>query len=406
MRRRGAWVMVLVPLLASGAEQVRAQPLPPSGAAPAAAAPVVELVVVGGGHEASALLDTVRDLLGRVGLVLEAHTVATPAEVASIPRGSAVARVEVDLRSPGEAVIVTEGRRQAPKQRTIRRDPSPSIAREELAQAIQSGVEAQLFADPEGRATPPAVEGAPGADAVPPSASAVAPTGLPPDAPVPAPSVPPPPPPPPDAPLALAQDAAALPRTPPAMGLDISTLAGGGWFASGSGPVAALGGDVTVAGRKGWRPSLSLSARAVLPFAGSVDSVTGHASAFALRALAGVEVVRSSWFALVAGAGGGADVLWASPSSAVLPPSVLGADSTRADPVVSAFVAAHVRLVPSVVLTVMGLGDLDLAPSRYVVADGTAVDPLLAPWRVRPTLLAGFTFTALGQPTFVRGGSP
>jgi hypothetical protein len=170
--------------------------------------------------------------------------------------------------------------------------------------------------------------------------------------------------------------------------------------------VAALGGDVTVAGRRGWRPSLSLSARAVLPFGGSTDAVTGHASAFAVRALAGIEVVRTSWFVLVGGAGGGADVLWASPTSAVLPPSVLGSGTTRADPMVTAFAAAHVRLVPSVVLTVMALGDLDLAPSRYVVDDGAAVDPVLAPWRVRPTLLAGFTFTALGQPTFARGAGP
>jgi len=65
-----------------------------------------------------------------------------------------------------------------------------------------------------------------------------------------------------------------------------------------------------------------------------------------------------------------------------------------------------VRLVPSVVLTVMALGDLDLAPSRYVVVQGAAVEPVLAPWTVRPTLLAGFTFTAVGQPIFAHGGSP
>jgi hypothetical protein len=231
-----------------------------------------------------------------------------------------------------------------------------------------------------------------------------------PDVAPPAPSAPAPPQPslPPDVPLALplAREAPAPSPPPAAYGVDLSTLAGGGWFASGSGPVAALGGDVTVAGRKGWRPSLTLSARAVLPFGGSADSVTGHASAFAIRALAGVEIVRVSWIAVVGGGGGGADVLWASPTSAVLPPSVLGDGTTRADPVVSAFVAAHVRLVPSVVLTVMALGDLDLAPSRYVVVDGASVDPVLAPWRVRPTLLAGFTFTALGQPTFARGEGP
>ena len=398
--------MALVPWVASVATAARAQPVPPAGDAPVAGAPVVELVVVGGGREASALLDTMRDLLGRVGLVLEAHAVATPAAAASIPRGSAVARVEVDLRSPGEAGIVIEGRRQAPKQRTVRRDPSPSIAREEVAQAIQSGVEAQLFADPEGhKATAPEVDGA---DATPPAPTAVTPPVDTPPAPVA--SAPPSPGLPPDAPLPALPVAREAPapssRMPPSYGVDVSTLAGGGWFASGSGPVAALEGDVTLAGRRGWRPSLSLSGRAVLPFGGSVDSVTDHTSAFAVRALAGVEVVRASWITLVGGAGGGADVLWASPSSPVLPPSVLGADTTLADPIVTAFAAAHVRLVPSVVLTVMALGDLDLRPARYVVDQGSAVDPLLSPWRVRPTLLAGFTFTALGQPTFARPGGP
>jgi hypothetical protein len=404
MRRR-AWVVVVVPLLASGVTPARAQAVPPSGDAPAATAPVVELIIVGGGPDAAALLDTLRDLLGRVGLLLEAHAVATPADLASVPRGSAVARVQVDLRSPTEALIVIEGRRQAPKQRTLRRDPSASIAREELAQAIQSGVEAQLFADPEGRVASPGADAGTSADTPP-----ATPPALTPDVPPPAAPVPPPPSPslPPDLPLAvpLAGEGPTSSRTPSAYAVDLSTLAGGGWFASGSGPVAALGGDVTVASRRGWRPSLSLSARAVLPFGGSVDSVTGHASAVAIRALVGVEVVHTSWFALVGGAGGGADVLWASPSSDVLPPSVLGADTTRADPVVSAFAAAHVRLVPSVVLTLVALGDLDLAPSRYVVVDGASVDPVLVPWRARPTLLAGFTFTALGQPTFARGGGP
>jgi hypothetical protein len=46
------------------------------------------------------------------------------------------------------------------------------------------------------------------------------------------------------------------------------------------------------------------------------------------------------------------------------------------------------------------VGDYDLAPSHYVVVAGTAVDPVLAPWTVRPTLLAGFTFTALGRGAF------
>lgn len=412
MRPRVAWVAGLVPLLVVAAQPARAQLS--TGDAPEAAARVAQLIVVGGGRDVAALLDTVRDRLERVGLVIEVHSVATPAGAASLPRGSTAARVQVDLRSSDEAVIVTEGRRQAPKQRTLRRDRSPTLAREELAEAIESAVESQLFADPEQnrRAAAPADAagepdagtsdggtsgagasnaGASGAASgassepgvTPPATSEASPPPL---AVVPA--------------QALAGEAPAGRGTSSSLGLDVSTLAGGGWFASAVGPVVAFGGDVTLASRRGWRPSLALSARSVLPFEGSADSVTCHVSAFALRALAGIELARASWIALVAGGGGGTDVLWAEPRSAVLAPSVLGVATTRADPVVSAFVAAHVALVPGVAMTVAVLGDLDLTPSRYVIVDGTAVEPVLAPWSVRPTLLAGFTFTAFGQPSF------
>jgi len=151
---------------------------------------------------------------------------------------------------------------------------------------------------------------------------------------------------------------------------------------------------------------VSLSGRAVLPFDSAAEAVTCRTNLLAARVLAGVELARSSWFALDAGGGGGADVLWTQASSAVLAASVLGPDATRADPVVTAFVSAHVRLVPGVTLTILALGDVDLSPSRYVVAQGASVDPALSPWRVRPTLLAGFTFTALGPPIFARGGAP
>ena len=404
MRRRGAWVVALLPLLAVPAGLARAQAPVGAGDGGAAAAPVVELILVGGGREAVALLDTVRDLLGRVGLVVEAHAVAAPADAAAISRGSAAARVQVDLRAPDEALILTEGRRQAPKPRTVRRDPSPTVAREELAQAIQSAVESQLFIDPEGhRTAPPEVDGA---DAAAPAASSGPAAPPPPEVQAPVASAPPPspPPPPPEmtpaaAPV-LAHEAAPTSTRSSVLAVDVSTLAGSGGFASATGPVVALGGDVTVSSRKGWRPSVSLSAREVLPFDGSQDSVTCHASAFAIRALGGLELAHASWVALVAGGGGGADVLSAQPRSATLAPTVLGSATTRGDPIVTAFVAAHVALVPSVDLTLMALGDLDLAPSRYVVVQGTAVDPVLSPWRVRPTFLAGFTFTALGRPAF------
>jgi hypothetical protein len=405
MLRRVAWVAVLLPLLAVPTGLALGQPVPRSSDG----AQVVELIVVGG-RDGGALLDTVRELLGRHGLILEAHAVSGPADVAAIPRGSAVARIQVDLRASDEAVLVIEGRRQGPSQRVIRRDAAPVVAREEIAQAIESAVEAQLFAD----SAPPASSATSSATApegpVPSAApSSSAPAASPSTEPPPPSAAPPPPPPPPEpvlpqpvVPLAgLPRETPAVgPRTPSSLGLDVSTLGGGGWFASATGPVATVGGNVTLASRRGWRPFLTLSGRAVLPFQDSAESVTARASAFAIRALAGVELLHTSWLALAAGAGGGTDVLWTTPGSAVLPPSVLDSPTTRADPIASALVAAHVALVPSVELTVMALGDLDLGRSRYVVAQGSTVEPVLAPWMVRPTLLAGFTFTAAGVPAF------
>jgi len=390
MRRRAWWVAGLVPLLVVAATPARAQPS--TGDDAGLPASLAQLILVGDSHDAAALLDTVRDRLNRVGLVVEIHSVATPADAAFLPRGSSAARVQVDLRSSDETMILTEGRRQAPRQRTLRRDPSPTVAREELAEAIESAVESQLFADPERQRTADAAKGpdagalgASGAGTEPGATSSGA-SG--PPQPLAAPT------------QAIARESLAGPGRSSSLGVDVSTLAGGGWFASAVGPVVALGGDVTVSSRRGLRPSLALSGRSVLPFDGSADSVTCHTSALAMRALVGVEFVRAPWIALVAGAGGGADILWAEPRSAVLAPSVLGPPTTRADPIVSAFVAAHVALAPGVAMTVAVLGDLDLTPSRYVVVDGTAVEAVLAPWSVRPTLLAGFTFTALGEPAF------
>jgi multisubunit Na+/H+ antiporter MnhC subunit len=403
MRRRGAWVGGILALMAGTGGSARAQQPPPTTDGPATSASAVELIVIGGGREGDALLDTVRDRLARVGVVLEAHAVATLAEVAAIARGPAAARVQVDLRSAGDAVLVIEGKRQTPKQRILHRDPSAIVAREEIAEAIESAALSQLFADPEKRrgaatpdaspgsgdstpsppSTPAAVSPGPGPSGAPRAATNAVPGGA-------------------GAPPVLPDDLAHVnptPRSP--LSVEVSTLAGSGWFASASGPVVALGGDVALSSRNGWR--LAFSARSVLPFMASADQVNCHASAFVLRGLAGIEIVRTARFALLSGAGGGADVVREEPSSPVFTPDVLGEATTRVDPMVSAFVATHMELVAGVALTFALVGDLDLMPSRYVVVRGAEVDSVLAPWRVRPTLLAGFTFTALGQPAFAAG---
>jgi hypothetical protein len=357
---------------------------------------VVELVVVGGNGEAVGIIGTVSELLGGLGVATEAHAVATPTEVLGIPRGSALARVQVDLRDSAEVVIVAEGRGLTAARRTLHRDRSATVTREEVAQAVESAVQAHLFQDPQ--AAPSSADAGDGASpeaTVPPDgSSASSPASAAPQdfAPPPASAFAP-----------AAERPAAVSATVSPVAFDVSPLAGVGWFASGMGPVTDVGGDVSLAWRRGWHPTVSLSARAVLPFGHSADEVTGHASVFASRVLAGMEIVRSSWMMLVPGLGGGADVLWVQPQSPSLAPSVLAESTTRVDPIATAFVEAHFALAANVSFTCMVAGDVDLAPPRYVVVQGSAVDPALAPWRVRPTFLAGFTFTALGQPAFVRG---
>ena len=90
-------------------------------------------------------MGTIRELLGRLGLGVEPHlvAVASPAPSAGGPAGLSV---WIDLASRYEAVaIVRRGRTEV--RRTIARDSSPAIVREEIGEAVRSGVEAQLLSD-------------------------------------------------------------------------------------------------------------------------------------------------------------------------------------------------------------------------------------------------------------------
>jgi len=120
------------------------------------------------------------------------------------------------------------------------------------------------------------------------------------------------------------------------------------------------------------------------------------------RVLGGFAPVSRPWLLIETGAGCGAEVVWSAPQSTVLASSVLGSPSTRVGALVSAFAAAHVSPTPTVAITVMVLGDLAIAPGRYVVVEGSRTDVVFAPWNLRPTVLAGFTFTAFGPAAFAR----
>ena len=110
-------------------------------AASAPARRIVEVLVAGGGSDAASLDDTVRELLGRLTLVMESQSVghidAGDASFRSTARPSLLARVGIDLRARDVAIVtIVDGRtgevtmrRSHPARRAFRSGPRGGRAR-------------------------------------------------------------------------------------------------------------------------------------------------------------------------------------------------------------------------------------------------------------------------------------
>jgi hypothetical protein len=329
----------------------------------------VDVTIVEGGDDAGLLMDTIRELVGRLGLGVTPHRVAA-SEGQSVSSPPAGLSVWVNLGSRYEVMTIvrngpTEVRRKIP------RDASPAIVREEIGEAVRSAVESQLLTD----ATPSAP--------VPPSA--------------------------PPAPASAGPVVVEAPSAPAAsshgLALDVTTVAGAGAIASNTGPVAHVGGGLVVASRREWRPSLSMTAEYVAPFdAVASNGVNASTSFVSLRAVAAVEVLHRSWIGVDVGAGGGVDIITvdasvASPSSAGRTFTPEGDVPTHVDPVLTARGTAYFALAPGVTFTLVAGSDVDLKSLHYAF-NGVQSGDVLVPWRLRPVVLAGFTFTALGSGLF------
>ncbi len=365
--RRGRAVVTAV-LMGCGCARSAFAQVPQGVGVPDASPPpestrAVEVTIVAGGDDADPLMSTIRELLGRLGLGVEPH-VAAAAPVGAEPEWSAGLSVWIDLGSRYQAVaIVHSGRTEV--RRTIPRDSSPAIVREEIGEAVRLGVEAQLLADAAPSAPAPT---APTATPVP---SAVGP----------------------EAP----RPAAASTRW---FALDLTILAGGGPVAIDSGFVPRVGGGAIIGSRRRMRPSLTVTAAYVVPFKSPpFANVTTSATIVALRAVPAIEILHASWLAVNVGAGGGVDVIAVSSAKGLatiqIPPQV----ANSVDPIVTAMVTAYAALAPGVAFTLVVGADVDLEPPDYYVG-GPGGGDILTPWRVRPVALAGFTFTAVGNELF------
>jgi hypothetical protein len=362
-----AWAVVASSASHAGAA-LADEPVAPVRAGPR----VVTLSVDGAAEDAELYAFTIRELLGRIDVRVSTGADTEGARV--------VAHVRVDANAPGGvAVRVTDARGRPVLTRTVARDPSPAITREGVAHAVQTAVESTLLDDgpPE---PPPPVKPPP--KSPPPAAETVAPA---------------------EAPPARERQA---PSAPPRYALDLATFVGGGPVASGAGVAPRVGGWVTGRAEGALRPSVTLSGAYAFPFESGDELVTARASLTALRAFAAIELVRGADVSLEAGLGGGVDVLSVSPRSDVLPSSVLRGATTRVDGIVSGLLTARLAVFRGASLMLSAGADGDVSTRDYVVEQGAARTTLLAPWRVRPVVLVGLSFTALGAPRFDVGGAP
>ena len=369
---------ILVALLMGGfvVRGALAQAQPEGGVGDAAATlPVraVDVTILAGGSEAEPLMDTIRELFGRLGLAVNAHFVATLEEAAQDAGAAPGMSVRIDLASSYDAVLVVRSG-LVEVRRTISRGASPAIVREEIADAVRSAVDSQLLRD-EARTAPPAATIVPSA----PLAS-------------------PPP---------VVVEAPAPRSENRSFALDLTTFAGAESVASGSLAVARIGGGLVFGSRRGRRPSLAITASYLVPFESSVENVpkvTSNTDIVSIRAVAAIEIMHASWIALDVGLGGGVDVITLRPSAS--PPFQAANSTSKPDPIATALARVALGFAPGVAFTLVAGSDFDFASRHYHFVDAEGDHDLLAPSPVRPFALAGFTFTALGTGLFAQRNAP
>lgn len=331
---------------------------------------VVELSIASGGDaidaiEAERIDASVRELLGRLAVIVASSGTTSVTKP--------VARAAITLLDTREAEIVVTAANGGVLLMRRSRAPTATILREQVAHEVQIAVEAALLSPP----PPPSAESAP------------------------PPSPPPPPAPPPSAePAPAAASASArAPARARSYAFEVGTFAGGSLFAR-SQAAARVGAEVTLASRRGRRPSVTLAGAYLLPFETEADLVASRASAAMLRLVPTLQIYGGRSVAVDLGVGGGIDILTVAPRTAVLPRGALLGATTIADPVISAAATVHVAIVSAVVLDLSAGADIAPIGHRWVLARGREEEDIFVPFRLRPGVSVGISFAALGERRF------
>ncbi len=320
-------------------------------------------------EEDTALDEALREALSRLGLTVRLRRTNELGSAMTSPTSpDLLARVVVDLgKRQDTKILVLAAAEGTRADRVLPRTGTPAVVREEIALVVQAAVEPVLFAEQARARRPPPVAS---------SAPPVAP---------PAPSPRPP-----------------VKDTPSPLALDVTTIGGAGLMASNSGGVARVGGTVALAWARGPRPSLGVSAYYQFPFEAGDDLVAAQVRTTSLRLGPSAELFAVSRFALEGGVSVGFDVLSVTPKSATLPENRLLEPTVRVDSVLTPGVTARLAVATNASL-VLSLGvDVDFASRSWVVDPGGGTTrAVFSPWRARPFLLLGFSFTAFGPNRFV-----
>jgi hypothetical protein len=145
------------------------------------------------------------------------------------------------------------------------------------------------------------------------------------------------------------------------------------------------------------RPALALSLGYQPPFEVSNDYASMLVHALPLRLLAQLTPVRGDNWRLDAALGGGADVFVTATRTALAAPNAAVLPQGTAAPVLTAQLTGRFGLVRSADLWLGVMADVDLAPRRFVVAVGNTSELLYQPWRVRPSIMLGFSLAPVGR---------
>jgi hypothetical protein len=167
-------------------------------------------------------------------------------------------------------------------------------------------------------------------------------------------------------------------------------------------PGGGLAVDVAFWGTAPFSPRLWLSG-GFSAWDSSGSELALSTTAWSFRAIPTLGLVRTRWIRLDAGAGGGLDLVQATPHDARTPWTMLGSPITTPDAILTAQVLLGLRLSHNAGLFLAMDLDGDVTPRQYTAIDREGrSSAVLAPWSVRPALLAGLCMTLGGASACAR----